>query len=151
MANKETEVFRTNAPQERVLAEQAVTKTRQPLAEGEHETRQLHDSMAVGIAGQQALDNLTIGPHAPEALADNPISGDKADGDADALAAKAAADTPAKLVMPAIKKEEEAVPWAIAIDLEQRIERLSSATAAANRALDALEASSKKLAKRIAS
>lgn len=151
MANEETEVFRTNAPQERALAEQSVPKTRQPAAEGDHQTRQLHDKFAVGIAGKQALADVTIGQHAPEALADNPISNDKADGDTDPLAAEAAADTPAKLVIPAIKKEEEAVPWAIAINLEQRIERLSSATAAANLELDALEASSKKLAKRIAS
>lgn len=152
MADEKTELFRKNAPQEKVLAEQSVPTTRQAVTAGDQETRQLHDSIAFGTAGQQALGEVVIGQHVPEALADNPIgSGNEADTDAEALAAKAAAEAPATLVMPEIKKEEEAVPWAISIDLEQRIQRLSSATAAVNRELDALEASSKKLAKRMTS
>jgi hypothetical protein len=137
MADEKTELFRKNAPQEKVLAEQSVPTTRQAVTAGDQETRQLHDSIAFGTAGQQALGEIG--------------SGNEADTDAEALAAKAAAEAPATLVMPEIKKEEEAVPWAISIDLEQRIQRLSSATAAVNRELDALEASSKKLAKRMTS
>jgi len=142
MANEETELFRANAPQKRILAEQSAPKTGQPAAEVHQQVRQLLDSSA----DQQGLGDILIGRHTPDTLTENAAGFHDADSEAQALAAKQA-----QLVMPVIKKEEEAVPWAIAIDLQRRLQQLTSTTAAVHRELDALEASSNKLAKRMTS
>ena len=51
--------------------------------------------------------------------------------------------------MPLFKVEEDAVPWALAIDLAERIKSLGMVTAEVNGELDILEAASAKLNKRM--
>jgi predicted nuclease with TOPRIM domain len=49
------------------------------------------------------------------------------------------------------KAPEEATPWALSVHLEERIQKLQNEKSRVNAQLDSLEASSKKLEKRLSS
>lgn len=119
-------------------------------ADGLSELRQLHDHKAAlpGDGVDQPAVTLNFNDDEPEPA---PAAA--------AAAAPAAAAVPAK---PAIeppsaqddadltfKVERDATPWALSIHLEERIASLGLTTAKVNEQLDALEASMKRLAKRV--
>ena len=112
-------------------------------ADGLSELRQLHDHKAAlpGEGGGKAEVKLNFNDDEPEP---EPV---------------AAAPAPAKPVVEppspqddadlTFKVERDATPWALSIHLEERIARLGLTTAKVNEQLDALEASTKRLAKRV--
>ncbi len=119
-------------------------------ADGLSELRQLHDHKAAlpGDGLDKPAVPLNFNDDEPEPAPT-----------AAAAAAPAAAAVPAK---PAIeppsaqddadltfKVERDATPWALSIHLEERIASLGLTTAKVNEQLDALEASTKRLAKRV--
>ena len=147
MSEEKSEVFRSNAPQE-VASAEGKDKNRAKPAEGPApELRELHDHHATGTAGVGELGEVEIARH---------------DGNAEAVTATEATEAavpdgkPVTQSVPEPEPElffkpgEEAVPWALALHLEERIKSLGVKTAEVNRELDTLEAASAKLKKRMA-
>lgn len=112
-------------------------------ADGLSELRQLHDHKAAlpdQLAGKAEV-TLNFNDDEPEPVAAPP------------------APAPAKPVMEppspkddadlSFKVERDATPWALSIHLEERIASLGLTTAKVNEQLDALEASTRRLAKRV--
>lgn len=145
MAEEKSEVFRSNAPQEIAINVNAETK-RKKAVEGPTELRQIIDHNATGTAGEREFADVEIKKHADDELLDLSIAKHADADDAEVVAEKPAAAPPPESAM--IEKDD-AIPWALAIHLEERIKNLGSKTAAVNQELDTLEAASQKLAKRI--
>lgn len=143
MAEEKSEVFRSNAPQEIAINVHAEEKHKKAV-EGPTELRQITDHNATGTAGQREFADVEIKKHADDELLDLSIA--RHADDADAVAAKPVVAPPPE---PALIEKDDAIPWALAIHLEERIKNLGSKTAAVNQELDTLEAASQKLAKRI--
>lgn len=143
MAEEKSEVFRSNAPQEIAINVNAETKHKKAV-EGPTELRQITDHNATGTAGEREFADVEIKKHADDELLDLSIA--RHADDADPVAEKPVAAPPPE---PAMIEKDDAIPWALAIHLEERIKNLGSKTAAVNQELDTLEAASQKLAKRI--
>ena len=147
MSEEKSEVFRSNAPQEVASAEAKDKKRAKPAEGPAPELRELHDHHATGTAGVGELGEVEIARH---------------DGNAEAVTATEATEAavpdgkPVTQSVPEPEPElffkpgEEAVPWALALHLEERIKSLGVKTAEVNRELDTLEAASAKLKKRMA-
>ena len=147
MSEEKSEVFRSNAPQEVASAEGKDKKRAKPAEGPAPELRELHDHHATGTAGVGELGEVEIARH---------------DGNAEAVKATEATEAavpdgkPVTQSVPEPEPElffkpgEEAVPWALALHLEERIKSLGVKTAEVNRELDTLEAASAKLKKRMA-
>ena len=132
MTEEKSEVFRSNAPKEIGINEGNDVK-RKKRSDGPTELREVTDHHATDTAGERELIDVDIAKHADNAEA--PV---------------VAPVTPvAPPVEPAMIKKDDAIPWALSIHLEERIRGLGSKTASVNQELDALEAASQKLAKRI--
>lgn len=162
MAEEKSEVFRSNAPQEVASAEGKDKKRAKPAEGPASELRELHDHHATGTAGVGELGEVEIAHH-EDTIGEVEIA--RHDGNAEALKAAEAAeaaeatapdDEPVTQSVPEPEPElffkpgEEAVPWALALHLEERIKSLGVKTAEVNRELDTLEAASAKLKKRMA-
>ena len=147
MSQEKSEVFRSNAQQEVASAEGKDKKRAKPAEGPAPEFRELHDHHATGTAGVGELGEVEIARH---------------DGNAEAVTATEATEAavpdgkPVTQSVPEPEPElffkpgEEAVPWALALHLEERIKSLGVKTAEVNRELDTLEAASAKLKKRMA-
>ncbi|MEY3262591.1 MAG: hypothetical protein RL717_68 [Pseudomonadota bacterium] len=150
MAEEKSEVFRSNAPQEVASAEGKDKKRAKPAEGPAPELRELHDHHATGTAGVGELGEVEIARH------DGNAEALKAAEAAEATAATAPDGEPVTQSVPEPEPElffkpgEEAVPWALALHLEERIKSLGVKTAEVNRELDTLEAASAKLKKRMA-
>ncbi len=143
MAEEKSEVFRSNAPQEIAINVKSETKQKKAVEEPS-ELRQITDHNATGTAGEREFADVEIKKHADDEPLDLSIA--RHADDAEAVAEKPAAAPPPE---PAMIEKDDAIPWALAIHLEERIKNLGSKTAAVNQELDTLEAASQKLAKRI--
>lgn len=142
MAEEKSEVFRSNAPKEIGINEGSDTKHKK-RPDGPTELREVTDHHETGTAGERKLIDVDIAKHADKASADT-VTARQAD--------KAEAPVVAPVappVEPEMIKKDDAIPWALSIHLEERIKGLGSKTASVNQELDALEAASQKLAKRI--
>ena len=159
MSEEKSEVFRSNAPQE-VASAEGKDKERAKPAEGPApELRELHDHHATGTAGVGELGEVEIAHH-EDTIGEVEIA--RHDGNAEAVKATEATEAavpdgkPVTQSVPEPEPElffkpgEEAVPWALALHLEERIKSLGVKTAEVNRELDTLEAASAKLKKRMA-
>ena len=121
--------------------------------------RELHDHHATGTAGVGELGEVEIAHH-DDTIGEVEIA--RHDGNAEAVKATEATEAavpdgkPVTQSVPEPEPElffkpgEEAVPWALALHLEERIKSLGVKTAEVNRELDTLEAASAKLKKRMA-
>jgi hypothetical protein len=142
MTEETSEVFRSNAPKEMGINEGSDTK-REKLAEGPTELHQVTDHNVTGTQGESELINVDIAKHVDKTSAEA-ASAKQADQ------AEAPVVTPvAPSVGPEMIKKDDAIPWALSINLGERIKELESQNASVNQELDALEAASQKLAKRI--
>jgi hypothetical protein len=135
MAEEKSEVFRSNAPKEMGINEGSDAK-RKKRPDGPVELRQITDHHAVGTAGKNETGTVDIAKQAGDASSGVVIA--KQDNKAEEPA-----------VEPALIEKDDAIPWALSIHLEERIKKLGSRTATVNLELDALEAASEKLARRI--
>ena len=162
MSEEKSEVFRSNAPQEVASAEGKDKKRAKPAEGPAPELHELHDHHATGTAGVGELGEVEIAHH-DDTIGEVEIA--RHDGNAEAVKAteateaKEAAVPDGKPVTQSVpepepelffKPGEEAVPWALALHLEERIKSLGVKTAEVNRELDTLEAASAKLKKRMA-
>ena len=159
MAEEKSEVFRSNAPQEVASAEGKDKKRAKPAEGPAPELRELHDHHATGTAGVGELGEVEIAHH-DDTIGEVEIA--RHDGNAEAVKATEATEAavpdgkPVTQSVPEPEPElffkpgEEAVPWALALHLEERIKSLGVKTAEVNRELDTLEAASAKLKKRMA-
>ena len=142
MAEEKSEVFRSNATQEMGINEGSDVK-RKKRPDGPTELREVTDHHETGTAGERELIEVDIAKHS-----------DKASAGAVTVKQTDQAEAPvvvpvAPPVEPEMIKKDDAIPWALSINLEERIRALGSKTASVNQELDALEAASQKLAKRI--
>lgn len=144
MAEEKSEVFRSNAPQEIAINVNVEAKRKKAAEAPEPELRQISDHNATGAAGEREFADVAIKKHADDELLDLPIARHADDTDA-------VAEIPVVVPPPqsAMIEKDDAIPWALAIHLEERIKNLGSKTAAVNQELDMLEVASQKLAKRI--
>lgn len=162
MSEEKSEVFRSNAPQEVASAEGKDKKCAKPAEGPAPELRELHDHHATGTAGVGELGEVEIAHH-EDTIGEVEIA--RHDGNAEAVKATEATEAteaavpdgkPVTQSVPEPEPElffkpgEEAVPWALALHLEERIKSLGVKTAEVNRELDTLEAASAKLKKRMA-
>ncbi len=162
MSEEKSEVFRSNAPQEVASAEGKDKKRAKPAEGPAPELRELHDHHATGTAGVGELGEVEIAHH-DDTIGEVEIA--RHDGNAEAVKATEATEAteaavpdgkPVTQSVPEPEPElffkpgEEAVPWALALHLEERIKSLGVKTAEVNRELDTLEAASAKLKKRMA-
>lgn len=162
MSEEKSEVFRSNAPQEVASAEGKDKKRAKPAEGPAPELRELHDHHATGTAGVGELGEVEIAHH-DDTIGEVEIA--RHDGNAEAVTATEATEAkeagvpdgkPVTQSVPEPEPElffkpgEEAVPWALALHLEERIKSLGVKTAEVNRELDTLEAASAKLKKRMA-
>jgi hypothetical protein len=159
MSEEKSEVFRSNAPQEVASAEGKDKKRAKPAEGPAPELRELHDHHATGTAGVGELGEVEIAHH-EDTIGEVEIA--RHDGNAEAVKATEATEAavpdgkPVTQSVPEPEPElffkpgEEAVPWALALHLEERIKSLGVKTAEVNRELDTLEAASAKLKKRMA-
>ena len=159
MSEEKSEVFRSNAPQEVASAEAKDKKRAKPAEGPAPELRELHDHHATGTAGVGELGEVEIAHH-DDTIGEVEIA--RHDGNAEAVTATEATEAavpdgkPVTQSVPEPEPElffkpgEEAVPWALALHLEERIKSLGVKTAEVNRELDTLEAASAKLKKRMA-
>jgi hypothetical protein len=162
MSEEKSEVFRSNAPQEVASAEGKDKKRAKPAEGSAPELRELHDHHATGTAGVGELGEVEIAHH-EDTIGEVEIA--RHDGNAEAVKATEATEAteaavpdgkPVTQSVPEPEPElffkpgEEAVPWALALHLEERIKSLGVKTAEVNRELDTLEAASAKLKKRMA-
>ena len=162
MSEEKSEVFRSNAPQEVASAEAKDKKRAKPAEGPAPELRELHDHHATGTAGVGELGEVEIAHH-DDTIGEVEIA--RHDGNAEAVKATEATEAteaavpdgkPVTQSVPEPEPElffkpgEEAVPWALALHLEERIKSLGVKTAEVNRELDTLEAASAKLKKRMA-
>ena len=159
MSEEKSEVFRSNAPQEVASAEAKDKKRAKPAEGPAPELRELHDHHATGTAGVGELGEVEIAHH-EDTIGEVEIA--RHDGNAEAVKATEATEAavpdgkPVTQSVPEPEPElffkpgEEAVPWALALHLEERIKSLGVKTAEVNRELDTLEAASAKLKKRMA-
>ena len=159
MSEEKSEVFRSNAPQEVASAEGKDKKRAKPAEGPAPELRELHDHHATGTAGVGELGEVEIAHH-EDTIGEVEIA--RHDGNAEAVNATEATEAavpdgkPVTQSVPEPEPElffkpgEEAVPWALALHLEERIKSLGVKTAEVNRELDTLEAASAKLKKRMA-
>lgn len=126
-------------------------------ADGLSDTRQLHDHRATtpapdagGAAGARVEPTLNFNDDVPETPTSPSVP---------ATPAAKAQEAPVRAPVPAptaqsdadldFRVERDATPWALSIHLEQRIASLGVTTQKVNQQLDALEESTKRLAKRI--
>ena len=144
MAEEKSEVFRSNAPQEIAINVKTEAKQKKAVEGPKPELRQITDHNATGTAGEREFADVEIKKHADDELLDLSIA--RHAGDAEAVAEKPAAAPPPE---PALIKKDDAIPWALAIHLEERIKNLGSKTTVVNQELDLLEAAAQKVAKRI--
>ena len=159
MSQEKSEVFRSNAQQEVASAEGKDKKRAKPAEGPAPEFRELHDHHATGTAGVGELGEVEIAHH-EDTIGEVEIA--RHDGNAEAVKATEATEAavpdgkPVTQSVPEPEPElffkpgEEAVPWALALHLEERIKSLGVKTAEVNRELDTLEAASAKLKKRMA-
>ncbi len=162
MSEEKSEIFRSNAPQEVASAEGKDKKRAKPAEGPAPELRELHDHHATGTAGVGELGEVEIAHH-EDTIGEVEIA--RHDGNAEAVKATEATEAteaavpdgkPVTQSVPEPEPElffkpgEEAVPWALALHLEERIKSLGVKTAEVNRELDTLEAASAKLKKRMA-
>jgi hypothetical protein len=142
MSEERSEVFRSNE-QHGIGVNEGAAKPKTPAAQGPSDLRQIKNNNATGEAGKHALADVDIKHHPADEMLDLAI-GKYAD------ATKTAEPSAAPVaVAPALIEKDDAIPWALSLHLEERIKNLGSKTADVNQALDALEAASEKLAKRI--
>ncbi len=113
-------------------------------ADGLSELRQLHDHKAAlpGEGAGKAEVKLNFNDDEPEPAPE-------AAAPAPAKAAPVPQPSPQDDADLTFKVERDATPWALSIHLEERIASLGLTTAKVNEQLDALEASTKRLAKRV--
>eukprot|EP01036_Dinobryon_divergens_P002932 gene2932-3856_t len=149
MSEEKSEVFRSNAPQEVASAEGKDKKRAKPAEGPAPELRELHDHHATGTAGVGELGEVEIAHH-EDTIGEVEIA--RHDGNAEAVKATEATEAavpdgkPVTQSVPEPEPElffkpgEEAVPWALALHLEERIKSLGVKTAEVNRELDTLEA-----------
>ena len=159
MSEEKSEVFRSNAPQEVASAKGKDKKRAKPAEGPAPELRELHDHHATGTAGVGELGEVEIAHH-EDTIGEVEIA--RHDGNAEAVKATEATEAavpdgkPVTQSVPEPEPElffkpgEEAVPWALALHLEERIKSLGVKTAEVNRELDTLEAASANLKKRMA-
>jgi hypothetical protein len=140
MAEEKSEVFRSNATQEMGINEGSDVK-RKKRPDGPTELREVTDHHETGTAGERELIEVDIAKHADKASAGAVTARQTDQAEAPVVAPVAA---PVEMI-----KKDDAIPWALSIHLEERIKGLGSKTASVNQELDALEAASQKLAKRI--
>lgn len=144
MAEKKSEIFRSNAPQEIAMMEVTDLKRKAHAEATDAKLRQIVDRNDTGTEGGHEHANVRIKKHAANAPLDPSIA--KHADNTDPVAAIPVAEPPP---MPVLIKKDDAIPWALAAHLEVRFKNLSSKTAVVNQELDLLETASQKLAKRI--
>ncbi|MGB4345857.1 MAG: hypothetical protein WBJ21_05620 [Burkholderiaceae bacterium] len=143
-----SEVFRSNAPSEKGINEPGkYGKKPAEVQAPEPSLREFKDSNATGTAGKSVMGEVHIAATANEALASTTLSSPLAEIPAEEEVSNT--KQAAQEDMPLFKVEEDAVPWALAIDLAERIKSLGMVTAEVNGELDILEAASAKLNKRM--
>lgn len=157
MSEEKSKVFRSNAPQEIGSAEGNDKNHANPVEGPAHELCELHDHHASDTAGVGELGEVEIARH-EDTIGEVEIA--RHDGGTQAVKVAEAPlpdDEPVTQSVPEpvpepelfFKLGEEAVPWALALHLEERIKSLGVKIAEVNRELDTLEAASAKLKKRM--
>ncbi len=143
-----SEVFRSNAPSEKGVNQPGKdSKKTAEIKAADLKRREFKDSNATGTAGKTAIGEAHIAAASADAIGTTTLGQPALEVPAEEEISNA--KQAAQEDKPLFKEEEAAVPWALAIDLAERIKSLSEGTAAVNSELDILEAASAKLNKRM--
>ncbi len=143
-----SEVFRSNAPSEKGINQPGKYGKKPAEVQAPEPTlREFKDSNATGTAGKSEMGEVHIAATDTDLLASTTLRSPSAE--APAAEEVSNAKQAAQEDKPLINVEEDAVPWALAIDLAERIKSLGKVTAEVNGELDILEAASAKLNKRM--